>query len=405
MIAQRSKCSRNLPLQYMRNVDFGQHYTGSSVASVLTKLLDVRSPATVIDLGVGEGSLLMGANALWGNARLHGVDIDQTSLDLARQQLGKGTFGRADCLAAALPSNIRRLFSTADVVLCNPPFLELSHPFAKQNTTQDWRLTAEVKFLEISLELLRHGGSLGIILPDRYVSGPAYREFRKQLVSTCNVISVTHLPASTFKTAEVDAHFLVLRKELPVGAISLQSLGETGQLGVAIPLAIEFAEERMDFQYYSGLAHWTNNAVPLSLLLTQDVCRGVESRGRATAQNIFHTTDFKRHPDGLVSVPVHDIVHKTGLAIQGDILIPRVGLRSLHHCAQVTQGAFTYSDCVFRLRVVPEWQAYVFKYLRSTAGVEIRKLSAHGSCVKILGKQTLLDLPVPMVAPSQLENL
>jgi type I restriction enzyme M protein len=389
----------------MRNVDFGQHYTGSSVASALTKLLGVRSPTTVIDLGVGEGSLLMGANALWGNARLHGIDIDQTSLDLARQQLGKGTFGRADCLAAALPSNIRKLFSTADVVLCNPPFLELSHPFAKQNATQDWRLAAEVKFLEISLELLRPGGSLGIILPARYVSGPSYREFRRQLVSTCNVVSVTHLPTSTFKTAEVEAHFLVLRKESPLGAISLQSLGETGQFGESIPLAIASSEERMDFQYYAGLAHWTNNAVPLSLLLTQDVCRGVESRGRATAPNIFHTTDFKRYPDGLVSVPVHDIRHKTGLAIHGDILIPRVGLSSLHHCAQVIEGEFTYSDCVFRLRVLPEWQSYVFKYLRSAAGIEIRKRSAHGSCVKILGKQTLLDLPVPMVAPSQLESL
>ena len=389
----------------MRKVDFGQHYTGSTVASVLTKLLGVRSPATVIDLGVGEGSLLRGANALWGNARLHGIDIDQTNLDLARQQLGKGTFGRADCLAAALPSNIRKLFSTADVVLCNPPFLELSHPFAKQNATQDWRLTAEVKFLEISLEMLRPGGSLGIILPARYVSGPSYKEFRRQLVSTCNVVSVTHLPSSTFKTADVDAHFLVLRKEAPVGTISLQSMGEAGQIGAAISLAIESAEERMDFQYYSGLAQWTNNTVPLALLLTQDVCRGVESRGSATAKNIFHTTDFKRYPDGLVSFPIHDIRHKTGLAIKGDILIPRVGLRSLHHCVQVMDSAFTYSDCVFRLRVLPEWQAYVFKYLRSAAGVEIRNVTDHCSCLTIFGKQTLLDLPVPMVAPSQLERL
>ena len=389
----------------MRNIEFGQHYTGAAVAPVLTRLLGVRSPKTVIDLGVGEGSLLMGANALWSRAKLHGIDIDQASLELARQHLGKGTFGRADCLAASLPYGIRKLFSTADVVVCNPPFLELSYPFAKLSVTQDWRLAAEVKFLDISLELLRPGGSLGIILPARYVSGPSYKEFRKQLVSTCNVVSVTHLPTSTFKTAEVEAHFLVLRKEPPMGSISLQALGDAGHLSEAIPIAIEYAEERMDFQYYAGLAHWTSSAVPLSLLLTQDVCRGVASRGRATGQDIFHTTDFKRYPDGLVSMPIHDVHHKTGLATQGDILIPRVGLRSLHHCVQVTEGAFTYSDCVFRLRVLPEWQAYVFKYLRSAAGVEIRKRSAHGSCVKILGKQTLLDLPVPMVAPSELENL
>jgi len=389
----------------MRNVDFGQHYTGSTVASVLTKLLGVCSPATVVDLGVGKGSLLLGANALWSNARLHGIDIDQTSLDLARRQLGKGTFGRADCLAASLPSKIRRLFSTVDVVLCNPPFLELSHQSARQSTTQDWRLAAEVKFLEISLELLRPGGSLGIILPARYISGPSYKEFRRQLVSKCNVISVTHLPSSTFQTADVEAHFLVLRKESPLGTISLQSMGQAGQLGTALSLKIECAEERMDFQYYSEMTNWTNNTVPLALLLSQDVCRGVESRGRATAQNIFHTTDFKRYPDGLVSVPIRDIRIKTGLAIKGDILIPRVGLNCMHHCIQVVGNAFTYSDCVFRLRVSPEWRAYVFDFLRSEAGVGIRKKSVHGSCVKILGKQTLLDLPVPMVAPSQLERL
>ena len=389
----------------MRNVDLGQHYTGSTVASVLTKLLGVRSPACVIDLGVGEGSLLIGANALWDDARLHGIDIDQASLNLVRQKLGKGTFGRADCLAAALPSNIRELFSTADVVLCNPPFLELSHPFAKQNANKDWRLAAEVKFLEISLELLRPRGSLGIILPARYVSGPSYKEFRRQLISTCNVVSVTHLPTSTFRTAEVETHFLVLRKELPVGSILLQSLSETGRLEGEIQLTHEAAVERMDFQYYAGLAHWINDAVPLSLLLTQDVCRGVASRGRATDSNIFHTTDFKRYPDGLISGSIHDIRHKTGLSVPGDILIPRVGLRSMHHCAQVVEGSFAYSDCVFRLRVLPEWQAYIFKYLRSAAGVEIRKLSAHGSCVKILGKQTLLDLPVPMVDFTELERL
>jgi type I restriction enzyme M protein len=389
----------------MHNYALGQHYTGSGVANALSGLMGVLNPETVIDLGVGEGSLLMGANDHWGEATLHGIDIDQGNLDFARAQLGRGTFGRADCLSATLSPTIVALFSTADVVLCNPPFLEFAHPAASSVSSQDWRQTAEVKFFEISLQLLRPGGSLGIIFPARYVSGPAYREFRKQLLLTCNVMSVTHLPVSTFKTAEVDAYFLVLRKEAPAGKVMLQALNDEGQLQSAVYLSSQMAVERMDYRYHAGMANWVEGAIPLSLLLTQDVCRGVPSCGRNTLADIFHTSDFKLHPDGLIKAPNTELLRKTGLAIAGDILIPRVGWNCLHHCAQIVSGHTTISDCVFRLRVVPEWRSYVFAFLRSPAGIAIRKLSSHGTCVKILGKQSLLDLPVPMVSPERLGNL
>ena len=389
----------------MRDDLLGQHYTGLSVATVLSGLLGVHNPETVVDLDVGEGSLLMGANDHWGEAALHGIDIDQSNLDVARGRLGRGTYGKADCLSAGFPPAITELLSSADVVLCNPPFLEFAYDAGGAVPSQDWRQTAEVKFFEISLQLLRHGGSLGIIFPARYVSGPAYREFRKQLLRTCNVVSVTHLPLSTFKTAEVEAYYLVLRKEPPAGRILLQALDDEGQLSIAISVSAEDAIGRMDYRFHHGVSSWLTTSVPLAMLLIQDACRGIESQGRSTPSWIFHTSAFRMFPDGNVECPTKNSPRKTGVATVGDILVPRVGSRCLHHCARVVSGETAFSDCVYRLTVAPEWRNYVFAYLRSPVGIAMRRLVAHGTCVKILGKQALLDLPVPLVSLEDLERL
>jgi type I restriction enzyme M protein len=404
MIESSLHCDSTSPIELMRDDALGQHYTGSDVANALSALMRVHKPATVIDLGVGEGSLLMGAKNHWRGAKLHGFDIDQCNLDIARSQLGRGTFGKVDCLAATLPRAIKELLSSADVVLCNPPFLEFTHAAAKFAVPQDWRQTAEVKFFEISLQLLRPGGSLGIILPARYISGPAYREFRRQLLSTCNVVSVTHLPVSTFKTAEVDTYFVVLRKEPPNGKVLLQVLGGECQYASTICLIGREAIERLDHRYHAGLSDWVSSSVPLSILLTQDISRGVDSCGRKTPDWIFHTTNFKMFPQGRIHCPPTKTALERGLAVPGDILIPRVGSRCLHYCAQIVSGQTTFSDCVYRLRVSPEWRAYVFNYLRSPVGIAMRSTSAHGSCVKVLGKQTLLDLPIPMLPMDNLES-
>jgi type I restriction enzyme M protein len=382
----------------MRNYSLGQHYTDSVVANTLAGLIGVRSPGTVIDLGVGEGSLLHGANYQWQNAQLHGIDIDQKNLDFVRAKIGKGTFGRADCLAKSLSPVINALISTADVVLCNPPFLEFAHLRENFFGRLDWQHTAEAKFFELSLQLLRPGGSLGIILPARYISGPSYWDFRKQLLEKCNVVSVTKLPPSTFKSAEVESYFIVLRKESPTADIKLQSLADKGHLSIAVRLSSVSAIERMDYDYYAKSQSWMHNAVPLSILLTEDICRGVASRGRFTSNDIFHTTSFKFYPEGKVNLRINEGVATKALAIKGDILIPRVGSRCLHYCALVESGEIVISDCIYRLRVSPEWRNYVFEFLKSPDGIAIRQLSAHGTCVKILGKQPLLDLPIPMIS-------
>ena len=389
----------------MYGQSFGQHYTDTNVAGLLSSLIDVKSPLRIVDLGVGQGSLLGAASACWSDSTLFGIDIDKKNLAISKALLRRGTFRQADCLSSKLSLTLKKLLASADVVLCNPPFLELDHAAARGATSRDWQQTAEAKFLSLSMQLLKPSGSLGIILPARYVSGPAYKAFREQMLSTCNLVSVTSLPSSTFKTAQVETYFLVLRKELTIDGVAVQAIGVNGLLAEALVLAKNQAIERMDYGFYAACPAWSEDAVPLSILLTEDIRRGSASSGRATPDWMFHTSDFKKYLDGHLNFSQKYVSSEHGVACAGDILIPRVGSRCLHHCAIVDSGQVAISDCIYRLRVAPEWQAYVFAYLRSSAGVAMRKLSAHGSCAKLLGKQALLDLPVPMGSIQQLQKL
>ena len=161
----------------------------------------------------------------------------------------------------------------------------------------------------------------------------------------------------------------------------------------------------MDYRFHHGASSWVTTSVPLAMLLIQDAVRGIESQGRSTPSWIFHTSAFRKFPDGNIKCPTRNSQRKTGLATEGDILVPRVGSRCLHHCARVVSGETVFSDCVYRLTVALEWRSYVFAYLRSAAGIAMRRLVAHGSCVRILGKQALLELPVPMGSLEDLERL
>lgn len=389
----------------MYGQSLGQHYTDTDVARFLSSLIDTKRPQTIVDLGVGQGSLLGAAKVCWSDSALVGIDIDKRNLAVSKALLGSGTFSQADCLAPKLPPTLKKLIAVADIVLCNPPFLELDHASARLTTAKGWQQTAEARFLTLSMQLLKPGGSLGIILPARYVCGPAYKEFRRQLLSSCNLISVTSLPNSTFKTAQVETYFLVLRKEQTFKSVAVQAILENGLLSQAITLSQNQATERMDYGFYASYPRWAENAVPLSMLLIQDIRRGRASTGRTTPDWMFHTSDFKKYADGHLSFSHVHMSSEHGVAYAGDILIPRVGSRCLHHCAIVDSGQVAISDCIYRLRVAPEWQAYVFAYLRSSAGVAMRKLSAHGSCAKLLGKQALLALPVPMGSIQQLQKL
>lgn len=82
-----------------------------------------RPPSTILDLGTGSGALLLAALSEWSGAVGVGVDISEAALAVAA---GNATrLGLAGRVAFRVGDWDRGLGSRFDLVLCNPPYVEV----------------------------------------------------------------------------------------------------------------------------------------------------------------------------------------------------------------------------------------------------------------------------------------
>lgn len=378
---------------------YGQHYTNEGISAALVAQLDIPPPRHIVDLGVGQGSLLAAASQRWKNATLTGVDLDPKNVSLARARLGGENIHEGDGLLPDLLSRLGFLPGSIDLALCNPPFIRsqvvpddlqvvLGFPYPGQLQGNE----TELAFLARSLQHLRSGGILGIILPDCYIASQRYRPVREALLRTHAVEAVVQLPRHTFSSADVSTHFVTIRKDGPPGSLRLFQLDSHGVMFQGPVISLEEAIVRFDYEYHLGKRETGPTLAELGI----DVRRGSYSMAEAKSKGItvFHTTDFKRHPNG--TVHWHENEPHRGLqAAPGDILIPRVGSRCLHHCALVVTGTPLLSDCVYRLRSPSEQTQVLWQFLKSSRGTSTRLHNAYGSCAKVLSKLNLLNIRIP----------
>lgn len=83
----------------------------------------VRTPGVVVDLGTGSGALALALAHAFPSARVFGVDLSSSALDVARlngERLGLDVEWRHGDLWAALDPD---LAGTVDLVVSNPPYI------------------------------------------------------------------------------------------------------------------------------------------------------------------------------------------------------------------------------------------------------------------------------------------
>jgi release factor glutamine methyltransferase len=80
------------------------------------------SPASVLDLGTGPGTLLLAALDQWPHARGLGIDRSPRAIELAARNADRlGLGGRAEFRLGDWGGGLDRRF---DLILCNPPYVE-----------------------------------------------------------------------------------------------------------------------------------------------------------------------------------------------------------------------------------------------------------------------------------------
>jgi type I restriction enzyme M protein len=266
---------------------------------------------------------------------------------------------------------------------------------------------AAILFLAQNLRILSDGGTLGIIVPDSLVCAEKYYEFRKSLLNKYDILEAIQLPRRSFVGTDALAHILVISKQKPsTSLIKVSSLSsETGKC-MTLDIERDQAIQRLDYGYH---ASQFRNAPDSTLLrdVAIDVKRGNfnSAEVRAELSFVLHTTNINNSMYGeWVDFEIHssdsDFSRKNvTFAEPGDLIVARVGRNAAGKIIGVAEGRIALSDCLYRLRIKPEYRDHVLRCLSSEFGHHWIKSRAHGVAARHLSKIDLLNFPLDCYGP------
>jgi type I restriction enzyme M protein len=392
-----------------RSGTLNRFYTRLEVGELLAGLLHDLSPANVLDLGAGDGSLASTVNRKWPHAKIVTVDLDPDSIprfDENDQPNSQHRHHIHDVLDANLPVALSQ-HGLFDLAVCNPPFYRPEWQVGFGTILDDAGLlspglhkadtTGQLLFLAQNLRLLRTGGTIAFIAPDGMLTGSRTKHLRRTLLQNHRMDCVLQLPGHSFHNTEARCFiFVMVKGETTSGKVKLLRLRPDQRAVEEILIDGNQAEHRLDFDYYMKGNSQTKSSTTLEAL-NAEIRRGSLSSSEAKGAkfSVFHTSNFSDAVDGSLVFPEYpQYVSEDRLvfAEEGDILLARVD-RNLHQkIAIVVSGRAPITDCVYRIRISPEYRDAAFKALRSPDG-EARMLSAtKGVGARLIGKAELLSL-------------
>jgi hypothetical protein len=337
-------------------MQLNQYYTESVYSNLLVSNLITPAPSQAIDLGFGAGDLLHAAKRRWENLNLIGVDIDQFNVAHANNSTSIKAL-HYDGFNPDLPEVILEKYGNIDLLVSNPPY------FAKEVdansrlilkkvglngciTRSSKKLPAELIFLAQNLRLLVSNSELGIILPSGLISGEKWIGLREYLFSEFNVSKIIQLPVNSFRKTDAQAFILILNQSKKDDSqfTELSHVSHQKLFNISVKEAIH----RADFNYYHSCSRGfeTSGLDESEFFITRG--NTPHSELKYFAKHYIHTTEMLSQPSSF-SLPNYEFKNSRR-AIEGDILLARVGRRCLGRVARVKNGSFPVSDCIIIIR-------------------------------------------------------
>ena len=405
--------------QYSRNTDaLGRYYTSAAVSSLLVDQLPATKPRAVLDLGSGGGALSLAASERWARSGLVTVDVDVQAIDLGERLRGKGFKGqhahfRQDALTPELAGMLHASWAgKPEVGVCNPPFIVNRWRKSYGSILEDVGFSgclpavastdAAVLFLAQNLRLIARNGCVGIIVPDSLVSAEKYMRFRQELLRRYVVSRAIRLPRGSFGGTDALAHILLVHNKRPSSdQVALIRLEENGDLTPGLTVSLAQAAQRLDHDFHAIRCAVSPNVDRLANVI-QDVCRGTLNSAEARQAHglVLHTTDISPSMYGhWVNFSANAFrpppdTKPQRLAVEGDILVARVGRTAPDKVIGIGKGGVAYTDCLYRIRVPAEWRQRVMANLTSVAGRNWLEQHGYGVAARQLTRSDLLNLPL-----------
>lgn len=232
----------------------GQFFTPRNVVRLMVTILDQKTNETIIDPACGSGGFIVealrhiwkkldddAANYGWSKEHLtvekikkattqiYGIERDSFLAKVAKAYMallgdGKGGIFCEDSLKKPeewkSKTKEKIKLGEFDSLLANPPFgkditvsgeeklkqYDLSYKFKSNKTKNVWEKTShlhenrppQILFIERSIQLLKDGGRLGIIIPETFLHAPKLR-FVLQFMKEHNIYCIIDLPHNTFR--------------------------------------------------------------------------------------------------------------------------------------------------------------------------------------------------------------
>ena len=202
---------------------FGIFTTPEDVVRAMIEVLVPKSTDVVLDPACGTGTFLMETGRFIANRQSQGTSLSMFGIDknprmllLANLNIGYGsdTLFKTVCMDALRDlgkskSSPFGLFpNSVDVILTNPPFgvtvtqetgvLDLFGAYRNNKGKRARKISSEVLFVDLCLNLLKPGGRMGIILPRGVMTNERIDLQRRSIDRLGFLTTVIELPPETF---------------------------------------------------------------------------------------------------------------------------------------------------------------------------------------------------------------
>ena len=287
--------------------------------------------------------------------------------------------------------------------LSNPPFnrkntgYEFKYFYSLNNGSFFHQL--DIAFLDKTLASKTSTSSIVFIVSAPFVESEKYAMERDKFVKEFQSLEIISLDIRTFTSAEVQSYVLIAHPFS--GSLSkkilLKKMNLKGDIIDEISIDESLAKNSLSYLYHKEIQD-IRLTVGKGCKILKDfdvsLVRGSQTRKYFDdlGKKFIHTTDLVDQFLYLDNEFKTDNLYS--YAESNDILISRVGRRSLARESLVKEGGNIFTESIFRLKTKSQDNQLIWNSISSDIGKKWRELHAQGKCAKYLTRNAILNIPI-----------